>query len=617
MAKIRFIPSRKEAVLDERRSILELAQAHGIGIRSTCGGRQRCGECRIVIEASSAPLPEPSSNEREVLGSGIETGYRLACDTVLCHDVTVRIPEESRPERQVILTAATNHAYPATIRSGLKPYAVRVDPPALPHVVADRERLLGALETTHGLKGLTMDCALLNRLPRIIRQGEGHVRAVIRNGCEIVDVSSGAPEHLAGIAFDLGTTTVVAYLMDLENGRDMAVASAMNPQIPFGDDVISRISFCGRRSDGLDTLRNLIIQCLNELVETTCREADIEPGQILEATAVGNSAMHHICMGIDPTHLATAPYTPALQASQEVKARDLDLDMGASAYVHFLPLKAGFVGSDTVACVLATRMHKSKIPTLLIDLGTNGEIVLGNKTRLMCCSTAAGPAFEGGYVRFGMRAAPGAVERLHIDPQTWHVHVETIEGKPARGLCGSGLVSAVAELIRTGVLLEKGNFNEEVDSPRLRQGGEGMEFVLMRENETGIEEDLIITRRDISELQMAKAAVYAGIMVLRQLSGDPDIKRVLLAGAGGSRLDPEDARTIGLLPVDLDADAVAVGNAAIHGACLTLLDVRSRREAERIARKMTYQELASHEAFQELFVSGMLFQNAVDAGDGF
>lgn len=216
-----------------------------------------------------------------------------------------------------------------------------------------------------------------------------------------------------------------------------------------------------------------------------------------------------------------------------------------------------------------------------------------------------------------MRAAPGAVERLHIDPRTWHVHVETVDGKPARGLCGSGLVSAVAELIRTGILLEKGNFNEDVNSPRLRQGEEGMEFVLVRESEAGIEEDLTITRRDISALQMAKAAVCAGVRVLLESSGNQPIERVFLAGAGGTRLDPRDAQTIGLLPPDMGANMAAVGNAAVHGACLTLLDRRKRREAERIALKMVYQELASHEAFQEFFVSGMLFQNAVDAGDTF
>jgi len=617
MAKILFIPAHKKTVADGRRSILELAQENGIGIRSTCGGKQRCGECRIVIEASRAPVPEPSSYEREVLGRDIEKGYRLACEVVLCNDATVRIPKESLPERQVILTAATQHDYPAAVRCNLTTHTVTVPPPALPQVTADRERLLEALETTHGLKGLHMDSALLQRLPHLLRQEQGAMGVVVRNSGEIIDVCPNACESVTGIAFDLGTTTVVAYLMDMKNARDMAVASAMNPQIPFGDDVISRIALCGGRSDGLNTLRTKMMACLNGLVEATCRQAGIEPQQIMEATMVGNSAMHHISMGIDPTPLATAPYTPALQAGQDIKARDLGLNIGPSSYVHFLPIKAGFVGSDTVAGVLATRMHRHKIQTLLIDLGTNGEIVMGNREAMTCCSTAAGPAFEGGHIRFGMRAAPGAVERVFMDPASWDVRVDTVDGARACGLCGSGIISAVAEMIRTGLLLEKGDFNPDVTSTRLRHGTDGLEFVLVWGSESGLGGDLVITRRDISELQMAKAAVYAGIMVLLQLSGEPDIKRVLLAGAGGSRLDPKDARIIGLLPSELDADAVAVGNAAVHGACLALLDVRKRREAERIARKMRYQELASHGAFQDLFVSGMRFQNAVDAEDSF
>jgi uncharacterized 2Fe-2S/4Fe-4S cluster protein (DUF4445 family) len=391
----------------------------------------------------------------------------------------------------------------------------------------------------------------------------------------------------------------------------------MNPQIPFGDDVISRIASSQKRQDGPNILRQSMVDCLNGLIAGASADARIDSSRIVDVTAVGNTAMHHFFVGLDARYLSMAPYPPVLQSAQDFKARDLGLEVGKSAYAHLLPLKAGFVGSDTVACILATRLHGTKIPTLLIDLGTNGEIVVGNREKLVCCSTAAGPAFEGGHIRWGMRAAAGAIEQVKIDPENLDVEVKTIEGRKPLGLCGSGIISAVAEMIRAGIVMAKGNFNEKIQSPRLRKGEEGWEFVLTRAEESGTADNIVITQKDISELQMAKSAIYAGATLVMELFGDEQIRRILLAGAGGSTVDPRDARTIGLFPVSSEAEMIGVGNAAGLGACLALVDKKKRKDAQRIAAKTHYHELSGSARFQELFVSSMFFTSARDYRDDF
>jgi uncharacterized 2Fe-2S/4Fe-4S cluster protein (DUF4445 family) len=429
---------------------------------------------------------------------------------------------------------------------------------------------------------------------------------------EIVDLRPGKPRNLAGMAFDIGTTTVVGYLLNLHSGERIAVQSAMNPQIPYGDDLISRIAFCQERPGGLDLLRTIMVDCLDGLIRDAVKEAGMEPADVLEAIVVGNTAMNHFLLGLDPQYLAMAPYPPVLRSSLNIKARDLGIHMAESGYVHLMPLKAGFVGSDTIAAVLATALHRSKPMTLLIDLGTNGEIVLGDKRRLACCSTAAGPAFEGGHVRWGMRAAPGAIERVEIDSHTLDVRFTTVERASPVGLCGSGIISAVAEMVRKGILLHRGNFNGDIRNPRLREGHEGMEFVLVWSSQAGTEEDIVITQRDVSEVQMAKSAIHSGTVVLADILGCAQIDRILLAGAFGNYVDPEDACTIDLFPHGNPNKIQAAGNAAGYGACLALLDRFKRREAEKISARMEYRELAGTEQFQELFVSNMFFPSAID-----
>ncbi|MBW1734776.1 MAG: DUF4445 domain-containing protein [Deltaproteobacteria bacterium] len=617
MAELVFLPFEKSVETDGSKSLLELAREAGIPLQATCGGKKICGKCRVFVESSDGPLAPPSDREREVLGGDTERGCRLACETSLAHGAVVHIPEESLIRPQVILTSDTENPYPVRLNPGIGLYYVEVPPPALDSVVADRERLVLALKQAYEIDDPVFDPFVLRRLPRALRSDRKGITAAIREGGEIVDLYPGREERLFGIAFDLGTTTVVAYLLDLLTGEKLSVKAAMNPQIEVGDDVVTRISFCQERSGGLEELRTKIVRCLNSLIREASAEAEIDPDQILEAILVGNTAMHHLFMGLDPRYLAMAPYPPVLQEAQDFKARDLGLGIGSSAYVHLPPVKAGFVGSDTVACILATGLHRSTVPTLLIDLGTNGEIVFGNRDRMLCCSTAAGPAFEGGHIRWGMRAAAGAMERVKIDPGTIDVSWKTIYDQLPAGLCGSGIISAVAEMIRSGIILARGDFSKEIRSPRMREGEDGLEFVLVRASESSTSQDIVITRKDVAELQMAKSAVSAGAMLLMERFGSDGAGRILLAGAGGNYIDPLDACTIDLFPGCLTSEVKGVGNAAGHGACLALLDRDKREEAWRIAAQMEYEELAATARFQELFVTGMFFPAARDYEDEF
>jgi uncharacterized 2Fe-2S/4Fe-4S cluster protein (DUF4445 family) len=614
---IHFLQTGQKVKARKGETLLQLAQRAGLPIPSVCGGKGTCGKCRVVVEQPEEESAPPTEKEIQILGSLTEQGYRLACETVAGGSARIRIPLESRLTGHVILTSHTAHDFSVNLNPNLEAYDVSVPAPEIGQPAADRERLLQALQNTFGLHARLLDPFVLRRLPHLLRVCNNSLTAVVRDGREIIDLRERSKTGLFGIAFDIGTTTVVGYLMNLRTGDQISVKSSLNPQTAFGADVISRITHCQHYPEGLEQLRAAIVNCLNEIIRDTCQEAGIEPAEIVEATAVGNTAMHHLFFGLDPRYLAAAPYPPALETMQDVKARDLGLQIGASAYVHLPPLKAGFVGSDTVACILATRVHRSRTPTLLVDLGTNGEIVYGNVDRLACCSTAAGPAFEGGHIRWGMRAASGAIERIRLNPDNLEVETVTIGKQRPIGICGSGIISAAAELIRCGILLQSGNFNQALSHPRLRRGRDGWEFVLVWAHDTDAADDIVLTQKDISELVMAKAAIHAGASLLVEHLGMGPPKRILMAGACGNTIDPLDALTIDLLPGSCTAGLLGVGNAAGHGACLTLLNKLMRKEAERIARDTQYLELAASPRFQDLFVSGMFFTTASDYGNGF
>jgi uncharacterized 2Fe-2S/4Fe-4S cluster protein (DUF4445 family) len=615
MTSIIFYPYGKEAHPDGRQSLLQLAGNLNLPLQGLCRGRKKCGKCRVVIEAGDGPLPPPTDRERDILGDQTDQGVRLACETVLTDGAHVRILEESPGQKPLILTAQSGQKLYLKLAPPVEAFYVEIPEPLLNPPLGDAERLLAALESTYDLSLRLTDLHLLRILPRTLRTSKG-LTALVRNRDEIIGLNPEKPSSLCGMAFDIGTTTVVGYLFDLFNGRELAVLSALNPQVPFGVDVISRLSYCRENPEGLEKLRLLILQCLNDLITEAADSAKIDLNHIVEVTLVGNTVMHHLWTGLDPAFLAASPYPPVLQRHQDFKAGELGLHIHPSGYAHLLPLKAGFVGSDIIAGILASRLHKQKRLTLFMDLGTNGEIVLGHKDRLICCSTAAGPAFEGGHIRHGMRAAQGAIDRVKIEPGNFDVHWRTIHEAPPAGLCGSGIISAVAEMVRRGILLANGHFNPEVNSRRLRNGSHGPEFVLVWAEETAHGQDILLTKKDVSEVQLAKAAIFAGIELLRGKWGGEPVQQLFLAGAFGNYIDLEDAVTIDLIPKELKR-WVMLGNAAGSGACLTLLNRNKRKEADRIARNMGVLELAAQPRFQELFVSGLFFRSALDYSDNY
>lgn len=610
MPELLFLPQGAALPAEGERTLLDLARAAGIPLRASCGGRGRCGACKVLPEGKDASPVTPL--EEECLQGLLGKGYRLACMTVMPRGGVVHVPPESLEQKTAILRGGFNRALPKTPSPRLTFYPL--DPGHLPPPTpgkGDAERLLQALTEVHGLKGCVTGLPSLVALLRVVRGPGGPFQVLVRNRREVLDLVPGDAGGPYGMAYDLGTTTVVGYLLDLRGGRILETASAMNPQTAYGDDVISRIAFSQGREDGLETLRAMVVACLQGLAEEACAQAGVAPREILEATVVGNTVMLHLLLGLDPRFLAMAPYSPVVQDLPPVPANALGLRFHASAAMVFLPLRAGFVGSDLLAGVLATRMHRARPHTLLIDLGTNGEMALGNRDRLLCCSTAAGPAFEGRHIRWGMRGSEGAIDRVRIEGREGGLRLRTVGERPPMGICGSGLISALAEALRHGLLSERGKFR--VDSPigRFQEGREGMEWVLSPASENPTGKDIVLTERDVAALQMAKAAIHAGVAVLSEGFGNKPLERVLLAGAFGNYMDPEDARCIGLLPCSESVPVQGVGNAAGHGACLALLEERLLPEGRRLARKMAYVELAGNPLFNACFTEGLFFPTPV------
>jgi uncharacterized 2Fe-2S/4Fe-4S cluster protein (DUF4445 family) len=596
-----FEPHGRRVPADPEISVLELARGAGLDIESVCGGEGRCGQCRVRVQAD---LPPPGVDERAVLGPAVAEGFRLACRVIAPAGSRIWIPPESARGRPVILTTGVESDL--EMDPAVRAFEIEVPPAELGRVVADRERVLdqtGLAEAREVRFGLAQIKSLESRLT----EGQGRLTAVIRYGRDLLDLRPGWIGHPLGLAVDLGTTTVVATLVDLATGQTLAVQADANPQIAHGEDVISRISFAEKEADGRAVLAREATSCLNQLIRNACREAGVEPGLIFEAVVVGNTAMHHLLLGLNATPLARTPYVPAVSEALDVTATELGLNLAPGAMVHLLPVKAGFVGADSVAVALAVGADSIDEPTLIVDLGTNGELILVHEGRLWCCSTAAGPAFEGGHVSGGMRAARGAVDRVRLDERDLTPELSVIGRTAPVGLCGSGLVSLAAELIRVGAVKPAGGFSDKLNNPRLRRGGRGGEFLLVTAAESGSGRDLVLTAKDISELQLAKAAVAAGARILLDQAGLDVPSRVILAGAFGNYLDPADACVIGLFP-GVDPETVqGVGNAAAVGAVMALLSVRQRRRARDLARKMRYIELAAHPEFADRFTDALRF----------
>jgi uncharacterized 2Fe-2S/4Fe-4S cluster protein (DUF4445 family) len=606
-----FQPSGRRGHLEKGRTILDASRELGVPIESICGGEGWCAKCKIIVEKGTENLSPLSNEERMLLRDGeLNSNYRLACRSTIEGDVVAIVPETSRAKIQVVRKAIRE--IPVELDPAIKKYYLEITPPTLKDPMGDLERLLEALSRQYGLGDLKIDYPVLKEMPQILRQSDWKVTATVWDSREVVKLELGCVKEAYGLAVDIGTTTVVGYLIELSTGRVVAVDSMMNPQVAYGEDVMTRITYTITHKDGLERLNRKIIGGLNLILLNTTRAAGIALEDVYEVVLVGNTCMHHLFLKIYPAYLGRSPFPPAIHRPVDVKARDIGLTILKTGNVHFLPNEAGFVGADNVGVLLATKPWNNPEVQLVIDIGTNGELVLGNKEKLFSASCATGPAFEGAHMKYGMRATPGAVERVTIDPSTLEVTYKTIEDEKVRGICGSGIIEAVAEMFKAGVILKNGNFNKARNSPRIREGGEGYEFVLVDKRETTIGADLIMTQKDVRALQLAKGAMYAGAKLLMNRFGAKELERVVLAGAFGSYIDKKAAMLIGLFP-DCSLDKVeAVGNAAGDGARLALLNRGERSLAYEVARRVEYVELTTESSFQREFMMAMYFPHLQD-----
>jgi uncharacterized 2Fe-2S/4Fe-4S cluster protein (DUF4445 family) len=595
--EITFHPDGRRGRAPRESTILETARRLGVDISSVCGGRGRCGMCVVRVVAGESAVSPVTEEERALINSGrLSEGYRLACSTAVLGDVVVEVPPESRRGRQRLQTEGLETGVP--LDPAVVKLTVRVEAASISDPRSDEERTLKAI-ADEGHSGLKLSLGSARRLPSALREGGWTITTTIIGG-RVIDVEPGdTQDRRYGVAIDLGTTKLASYLLDLSDGALLAAESTMNPQIPFGDDVISRITCTIEERGGLEELRGAVINGVNEMLDRLCERSGVRAEEVYEATVVGNTAMHHIFLGIPPGALARSPYAPAVSKPIDAGAGALGIEMNAGGNVHALPVIAGFVGSDCIAGILATGVHRSREVSFFIDVGTNTEIVVGSEEGLAACSCASGPAFEGAHIVHGMRAASGAIERLWIDRETLEAEYQTIDDAEPLGICGSGIVDALAEMLRTGVVDRAGRIGRDLESPRVRAGPGGMEYVIVESGETATGRDIVVTQGDVMELLKAKAAMYSGASILMGTLGlsVDSVERVYLAGAFGSYLDPGSARTIGMFPEFQLGRIRQVGNSAGTGARMALLSREARIEAEQLRGKVTYVELASHPGF--------------------
>ncbi|MEP6894749.1 MAG: ASKHA domain-containing protein, partial [Chloroflexota bacterium] len=618
-------PSGSRGQVDEGTSIRSAARELGVEIESICAENATCGKCMVLIEEgrfekynidskrehlSSVGMEERAYLERRpklLKDKGWEIGQvRLSCQSKILGDVLVNVPEESRGNKQIVRKSASNRAI--EVKPAIRKYLVTMSPPNLERPIADWERLAKGLETSMGLvRGnnetlprwydLNIDYQCLRTLSKTLRDSKWNVTVSVWQDKEVIEVQAGYVEDSYGAAVDIGSTTVALYLCNLRTGEMLAAESEMNPQIVYGEDVMSRIQYAIEYPDGLEKLHKAIIATLNKLLKQAAHTAKIKTSEILEMVLVGNSTMHHILLNLHPKDLGLAPFVPAIHKSMDVKARELGLHINPSGNIHVLPTIASFVGADTSAMIVAEEPHKQDENWLLIDVGTNAELILGNRKRLVCTSTPTGPALEGAHVEYGMRAAPGAMERIHIDENTlepkykvigvdgWNTDYPEFKGK-VKGICGSAIIDGVAELFRAGIIDSRGKFKKELGSKRVRQGESGWEYVIAWAEETSIGRDIPMTQQDVRQIQLAKAALFTAARTLLKRFGLQDPDKVILAGGFGSYIDKEKAMLIGLIP-DCDLENVyAVGNAAGDGARIALLNVEKRNEINDVTRKI-------------------------------
>ncbi len=626
-----FMPSGKRGHFPVGTPLLQAARSLGVDVDSVCGGRGLCGRCQVLVAegefakhgvtSSSASLsafsePETRYSRRQPLAAG----RRLSCSARVLADVVIDVPASSQVHRQVVRKEAD--ARSIELNPVVRLHYVQVREPDMHDPSGDLRRLFDALEEEWSLKDLTCDLSVLQMLQPALRAGNWQVTVAVHGEKQIIGVWAGLHETALGLAVDIGSTTIAAHLCDLTSGEVVASAGVMNPQIRFGEDLMSRVSYSMMNPGGAALMTAAVREALNGLAAEVAKSAGVSHEDILEATLVGNPIMHHLLLGIDPVELGGAPFALATDQSLTLRANVLDLKLHRNARAYVLPCIAGHVGADAAGVVLSERPDLGPEMTLLVDVGTNAEIVLGNHQRLVACSSPTGPAFEGAQISCGQRAAPGAIERVRIDRVTleprfkvigsdlWSddpAFEKSIAGIGITGVCGSGIIEVIAEMYLAGVINQDGVLDGRLAarSSRIVENGRTFAYVLHRRSADSEVVEMKITQNDVRAIQLAKAALYAGIALLMERLGVDHVDRIRLAGAFGSHIDVKYATVLGMVP-DCDlAQVRSAGNAAGTGARIALLDAKSRPVIENLVRRIEKVETAIEPRFQHHFVEAM------------
>jgi len=609
MPKLVFIPQNKEIEVESGTNLLKAADQAGLYIEGDCAGKGTCGKCRVKIVEGDPGNPT-KAEQKHLSEQEIAEGWALSCQKRVKEDLTVEVPVQKEAYlRKTTLAGGVEDLEGEPV---VEKKAVKLSRPAVKDQTADLERLLKQLER----EDLSVKLRELSGFPGMLRDNNYSVTATIA-GDRIISLEPGdTSDQLFGIAFDIGTTTIMGSLLDLQKAEVIAVAATTNPQNIYGADVISRINHASEGKKELKQLQDKVIQAANEIIKDLLKQTKIARDRVYEAVAVGNTTMSHLFMGVDPTYLAPAPFIPAYNRALEVEASELGLDINPAGRITFLPNIAGYVGSDTLGVILATEMDKRTSKCAAIDIGTNGELVLAANGKLMACSTAAGPAFEGAQIKQGMRASAGAVEAVEFADSDFTI--STIDDAPAKGICGSGLIDAAAALVDAGLIDATGKLINPEDDPdqvpdkfreRIKRGDNGLEFILVSGADSESGEDIVLSQGDLRELQLAKGAIYAGLKILLKEAEvkEEDLDEVLLAGAFGNYVRKESALTIGLLPQLPPEKITAVGNAAGDGSRMALASKTIRERAFMLPEKIEHLELSTRQDFQEIFVDALKF----------
>jgi len=614
--QITFLPDNITVNVDDNTNLFRAVKAAGVYVLSSCGGKGNCGKCKVIIKEGDV---ESGKSPSYLTSEEIGRGYVLACHSHIESDVVVEIPPESRMQaKHKIATGAKTEeilqimkAAGGCLDSRMMRIYLNITPPTIDDNISDYERLRRALDNA-GLDAvhLHMNYQVLSKLAHVLRDGKWKVTVScfdVGAVLEVLDIYPGEViRQRYGAAIDIGTTTVVVYLVDMKNGHIIGTASTYNSQVKCGDDVITRIVYATERN-GLTELQDLVLGNINTLLGDLAEKNGISPGMIEYIVVAGNTTMTHLFYGIDPQYIREEPYIPVATFFPLIRGKSVGFQLDPQALVYSMPSVASYVGGDITAGVLVSQIHKQEQVSLFIDVGTNGEIVLGNRDWLVTAACSAGPAFEGSGIKFGMRAMEGAIEEVEIDARTYEVNYRVIGDVKPIGICGSGMIDILAEMYLNGIIDQKGKIREEIGSKRVRRGENGLEYVLAWRIESAINKEIVITEVDLDNLIRAKAAIYAGFATLLSHMGMTfaDVQKLYIAGGFGRYIDVERAITIGMLP-DLALDKFQfLGNTSIIGAYYGLLCDRLRHEAEEIAKKMTYVELSVSRSFMDEYMSAL------------